>query len=221
MKKWLTLALGALWIGGCGFDVNTSGGGGPQIVGSGKISSISRKLGTFKGVSSEGSIDVELTVGPARDAEIKGDDNLIGLVKTEIRGDTLHVFLDKNYSTRHGITVERFAPDVDAAAVAGSGSVTIHHVNGAALKLSIGGSGSMKVDGKTSHLAASVSGSGDLRLFDLHATDADVSIMGSGDADVDVSGKLDASIAGSGSITYHGKPQVTKSIAGSGDVAPG
>ncbi len=220
MKKWLGMALASTALSGCGLDLQLSGG--PQVVGSGKVSSITRKLAAFKSVSVDGSIDADVTVGKSGDATIKGDDNLINLVKTEVKGDTLHIYLDGNYSTKNPLIVTLSASTLQAASVAGSGDLALHNVGGSEFDISIAGSGDIKADGSIGKLSARIAGSGDLELYGLKATDAKVSISGSGDASVFVTGTLNASITGSGDVKYKGHPQrVEPSIVGSGEVSAG
>jgi len=221
MKKWFGVAIAAVMLGGCDLDLQVNGRG-PQTVGSGKVSTINRKLGSFKSVAVDGSIDADVTVGRASDALIRGDDNLIGLVKTEIRGDTLHIYLNGSYTTHNPITVTLSATFLEAASVSGSGDLAVHGVRGSSFNVSIAGSGDIKADGSTDRLDAKIAGSGDLALFSLRTSNASVNVTGSGDANVTVTGTLTASVTGSGDITYKGHPQhVDKAVTGSGDVAAG
>lgn len=220
MRKLLGLAISAVILAGCDMNLNIHGGG-PQVVGSGKVGTISRKVGSFKSVSLEGSIDADVTIGRASDAQISGDDNLINLVKTEIKGDTLHIYLKENYTTKHPIKVTVSATALVEASIAGSGDLKVNSYRGSDLKLSIAGSGDISVAGSADALSASIAGSGDMNLYGLKVAKAKVDVAGSGDVNVSVSDSLNANIAGSGDIHYKGHPRVTKSVAGSGDVSGG
>jgi hypothetical protein len=220
MKKFSVLALGALALAGC--DVVTFHGGGPQVVGSGKVTTVSRHVGSFKKIKLEGAMDADLTIGTASDVKIVGDDNLAPLVQTEIEGDTLRIFVGKNYGTHNGLKVTLSVPTLEGVSLAGSGDVSIHAFKGGSLNIAVSGSGDVTAEGTAGKVTASVKGSGDLKLYGLQATDADISIKGSGDAQVTATGHLTGSIAGSGDIRYKGPPNhVSRSVAGSGDVTPG
>jgi len=221
MIRWFGLAIAAASLGGCEMALQLHGGG-IQVVGSGKVTSITRKVGSFRSVALDGGVDLDVTVGPARDATIKGDDNLVGLVKTQVRDNTLHVYLDKNYTTAHGITVTLAAPVVESGVINGWGDLAIHKIHGPSIDLSIVGSGDLKADGSVDQLSANIQGLGDLSLYGLRASNAKVSVTGSGDANVQVSGNLTADVTGSGDISYRGHPShVDKNVTGSGDVNAG
>lgn len=219
LKKFLFLALGAVVLAGCdGIGLHV----GPQVVGSGKVSSVSRHVGSFKSVKVDGSMDAVITIGKQSDLKIEGDDNVVPLVKTEIQGNTLRIYTEKGFSSQHGLKVTFTVPVLEGASLNGSGDIDVHNYQGSALDLAINGSGDIKASGHAGKLSASIRGSGDMNLYDLIAGDASVSIAGSGNANVNVTGNLDGSIAGSGDIHYKGHPkQVGKSIAGSGGIAPG
>lgn len=76
----------------------------------------------------------------------------------------------------------------------------------------------IKGNGKATKLKLSISGSGDMKVA-ADATAIKATISGSGD--IDLSGKadeLDASVTGSGDITAYAKNLLTVKIVGSGDV---
>lgn len=221
MKKWLGLGLTALMLSGCG-ELVALGGGGPQIVGSGKATTVTKQVGSFKAVELDGSMDAVITIGKASGITIQGDDNIVSHVKLEIKGDSLRIGMEKgSYSMKKPLKVTFSVPELNAASLNGSGDLSIHGLHGSALSLAVNGSGNVKADGTAGSLSASISGSGDLSLFGLKSGDTSVQISGSGDAEVNVSGSLDASIAGSGGVHYKGHPShVQKSVSGSGEVGP-
>lgn len=220
MKKWLGLGMSALLLSGCGDIVAL--GGGPQIVGSGKLATVTKQVGSFKAVELEGSMDAEITIGKASGITIQGDDNIVPHVKLEIKNGSLRIGMEKgSYSTTKSLKVTFSVPDLEAASLNGSGDLTVHGLHSESLSLAVNGSGNVKADGTARSLTASIAGSGDLSLFGLKSGDTSVQISGSGDADVNVSGSLQASIAGSGGVHYKGHPsQVQKSVSGSGEVGP-
>ena len=220
MKKLLLLAIGAVMLAGCSVISNLSTGG-PQIVGSGKLASVTQTVGSFKSVKLEGSMDADISIGKQSGIKIEGDDNIIPNVKTEVSGDTLHIYMESgSYSSKRQLKVTFSVPELSSVVLDGSGNLAVNSYKGDSLALTINGSGDVKADGETRKLDATVNGSGDLSLFGLKAADARINIRGSGDAEVNAAKSLDGSIAGSGSIRYKGSPAVSKSVAGSGDITP-
>lgn len=217
MKKLIFLGLGALLLAGCNMDF----GIGPQVVGSGKLGSDSRKVDAFTGVRLEGAMDADIKIGSQSEIKIEGDDNIVPLVMTEVKDGTLRIYTQGNISTKKGIKVTFTVPELNDASVNGSGNITIKDYRGKDLTIAINGSGDASVTGVTDKVDAAIRGSGGLKLYGLSAKDAEVSISGSGDAEVTATDHLAANIAGSGGISYKGHPKsVDKSVAGSGDIKP-
>ena len=87
------------------------------------------------------------------------------------------------------------------------------------LKLSISGSGDIKIADDATVIKATISGSGDIDIIGK-AAEFDASVTGSGDIDaaqLSVT-QTTANITGSGDIKIHAKDQLTVKIVGDGDV---
>lgn len=192
---------------------------GPLEIGNGVAYAERRELGEFSAVASSGAIDVDVTIGSPPSVVVRGDENLVGLVRTRVKNGTLVIDTERSHSTRVGLHVEVTTPRLHAVAVAGSGSIVAHGLDTARLDVAIAGSGDIAVAGRADRLDIDLSGSGDADALGLAAVDVDVDIAGSGDAKVSASKKLDVTIAGSGSVRYAGNPTTRSSIAGSGDLA--
>jgi hypothetical protein len=194
--------------------------GGARIVGSGKIISGDRDITGFSGVALAGSGKVLISQGEQYKVRVEVDDNVMDYVKTEVRGDVLHIGFDKGSYNNVHLTVHITTPRLTSLSIAGSGDIIAQTpVNTGSLTSSISGSGSIKLlSGKASSHKVRISGSGDVSALDLEAESAEVHISGSGDCSVGVAKNLDAHIAGSGSVVYRGTPSVSKHIAGSGSV---
>jgi hypothetical protein len=221
LKKLLVLAIGLVVAAGCGTVsvISNLSSDGNQVRGSGKVTTVTRPVGSFKSVQLDGSLDADITVGKQTALKISGDDNIVPLVKTEIRGDTLRIYVDGSYSTHNPLKISFAMPELKAAALNGSGDLAIHAFRGKELKLELKGSGDLMAEGSADTLFTSIMGSGDLHLFRLPARNVHISIHGSGDAEVNASSSLEAAIAGSGDISYKGRPKSVKpAIAGSGDI---
>lgn len=190
----------------------------PRVQGSGVAASEDRTAENFDNVTVEGSADVNIAVGPETQVTVHADDNVLPLIETKVKGDTLVISSTGLYSTKLGVKVIISVPQLNGIAIKGAGDVDVKGVDSENFAATVAGSGDVKVAGKTQKLNVSVRGSGDLKLQDLEATRADVSIAGSGDVTVNVVEELSVSIAGSGDVKYKGTPKVSKSIAGSGSV---
>lgn len=215
-----------------------------DVKGSGTSMTQRRDIGTFTGVALSAPFAVVLRAASREAIEIVGDDNIVPLVKTTLRGSgargTLQIELPKD------IRVEAHVPvvvtidyvRVEVLAIGGAGSISGNALKSAKLDASIGGSGTMRLaqldvgelavsmggsgvfaaDGKARSVAISVAGSGRCDTERLVAADVNVSIAGSGDARVRADASLRASIAGSGDVYYSGAATPQASIVGSGRV---
>lgn len=207
---YLALAVTLMPLGGC---IGMTVGSGPSM-------DQDRQAGDFTRVASEGSIDVDLTVGPATSLRVEAEENLLPKIKTEIKDGTLHIDVDGSFATGKGIRVVATTPELTAVSVAGSGDILVKGAAGPSLSLAISGSGTIDARGAVDSLSVVVSGSGDLRGFELPAQSVSATVSGSGDADVNAAASLNAVVSGSGDIRYKGSPSVNKTISGSGSVSP-
>lgn len=192
---------------------------GPGVEGSGNRARQERELEPFSRIRLVGAEDVVVRVGEPQSVVVEGDDNLIDMVETEVRGETLTVKTEGSYRTRIGLTLDVRVPELEGVSVAGSGDVQVTGVDAESFSASIAGSGDVTVSGKVGDLEAEIAGSGDLHLYDLRAERARAEIAGSGDIRIWASQSLRARIAGSGDIAYRGDPpEVDRSVTGSGSI---
>lgn len=212
-----------------------------KITGNGNQITITRTTESYDKISTAGSFNIELVSGKEGNITIKGDENIINHIVTEVNGNELKIYFEKNKSynykeqitilvpfeeiseisfigsgkmiTKNAITANSFE-----AKMAGSGDCYLE-INAKKITAKIAGSGVLKISGTTDELEAKVAGSGDLNCAKLSTKNADVGVAGSGSLEVNCTNNLKAGVAGSGSIQYIGKPKfIEKNIVGSGDI---
>jgi hypothetical protein len=211
---------------------------GPSVAGSGVTTSQTRSVPAFDRIGIGGAYDVVVRVGATRSVVLEGDDNLLPLIRTEVRNGTLHIESDEDLEPRNeDIRIEIGIETLNGVHSGGSSDVAVRDVrsdgfdvtvSGSSeltasgefgdLTTSIAGSGEIQMDGTADAIDASISGSGELDLLQVRARTARIDVSGSGDAAVRVSERLDASVSGSGEVRYSGRPAVTSDISGSGSV---
>ncbi|CAN5805866.1 head GIN domain-containing protein [soil metagenome] len=233
MSRFLAFALLAVTTVGCGISIWD----GPSVAGSGVITSQSRSVHAFDRIDVGGQYDVVVTVGATRSVVLEGDDNLLPLVRTEVRGGTLHVESDNDLRPSREIRIEIVVETLRGIHSGGSSDVAVRDVRAPAFEASVSGSSELTANGQFGDLSTSisgsgeihmngtadaidgkVSGSGELDLLQVRARAARIDVSGSGDAAVQVSERLDASVSGSGDVRYSGRPSVNADISGSGSV---
>jgi Putative auto-transporter adhesin, head GIN domain len=194
---------------------------GQQVVGSGDLVSDTRSVGTFRSISSKGSVDVRVTVGPAASVVVEAQKNILSLIDTKVEDGTLVVSSHGSFTTTRNPLIKITVPELRGVSVSGSSDVKIAGMRGSSLDLNVYGSGDVSADGSVDRLTYTGSGSGDARLKSLNVRDAVIKIRGSGEADVHVSGTLDVDVSGSGEVRYSGGGRIVRqNIRGSGSVTP-
>lgn len=193
----------------------------PTVTGNGQIVTQQRPVGDFRAISSTGSGDVVVRIGPRPSLSVTAESNILPLLVTEVRGDRLELKSRGSYRTRHSPRYTITVPDLRALEIVGSGDGRIEGLANREFRASISGSGNIVASGRTGSLSLNIAGSGDADTRALQAGRVAVSIAGSGDARVRTNGPLTGSIAGSGNIRYAGRPTVVQvTRAGSGTIRP-
>jgi len=192
---------------------------GPRIDGNGVLGEETRNLKGFDQISLHGSPDVRVLVGEEGPVTVRGDQNLLEHVITEVKDSRLIVRMERgSYYYSNPIEVQVPMAALVGFSIAGSGDAKIHGVDSDELGLAISGSGDITAHGYVRELDAAISGSGEMNLLGLSAQIASIAISGSGDIRADVSTELNAVISGSGSVRYHGSPETNTAVLGSGSI---
>jgi hypothetical protein len=180
-----------------------------------------RELASFERVEAGGSIDVRVELGAPQSVTVEGHPDRIGEVATDVEAGTLRIGWRDGAprESRGGARVRIRVPALGALALNGSGDADLERASGAALSLTLAGSGDLQASGAVDQLTVTLSGSGDAELARLVARHAHVTLSGSGDAHVTATEELDANLSGSGDLSYGGRPkEVRQRVSGSGAV---
>jgi hypothetical protein len=206
----------ALVVSGCSVMKRMGG----EVVGSGNMKTEKREVPAFTSVATSGAFTVDVVCQKERSLSLEGDDNILPLVSTEVKGGTLYIDSQKSYSSKKPVVVRISVPDITGLTSSGAGEFTIANIKNEVLHIDISGAATVKATGETKNLTIKMSGAGSIQTSDLKATDVEVTMSGAGNADVYASNKLNADISGAGSVTYAGDPPtVNKNISGIGSIA--
>ncbi|MBK6994292.1 MAG: DUF2807 domain-containing protein [Lewinellaceae bacterium] len=220
----------------CNFG-NVSFGDG--IKGEGPVQTETRTATDFHAIELNISGNVDVTIGENYSVEVSAQQNLLPLLKTEVKDGTLRIFCNENMNSSEDIKIRVTAPAFDQFSLAGSGEIRVPNalraekmelnISGSGdvfcpqsdfgvLNISIVGSGDIELGGKANDMKADISGSGEIRAKGLTTNTLKVNITGSGTVTADVSMDLVANISGSGDVFYSGSPKVESNVIGSGSV---
>jgi hypothetical protein len=176
-----------------------------------------RELPPFDGVDLAGANTVTIGVGGAQRVVVRGEDDVLPLITTEVEGGTLVIDQSESFDTASSLTVEIVMPALDAIRLSGAGTLTVDGHDLEQLELSLPGSGTVHGSGDVQRLDVDLAGAGDVELAQLVATHVTVSLSGTGNVHVHANETLDARMSGTGSVFYGGDPEVVKQeITGTG-----
>jgi hypothetical protein len=211
------------------------------VRGSGNVVTEERQVDDFSRIDFSGIGEIEIELGDQSALIIEAEDNLMPLIETEVRGDTLRIGFRDNVTPsptepiRYSLTVTSLesietsglgnvtAPDLQSGqfnvAMSGAGSIDISSLEANSLDVDMSGLGNLSINGGTvDNLEVSMSGGGDFDAEDMQVTEARVDISGLGSATIRVSDRLDAEISGGGSVRYYGDPTVNEEVSGLGNI---
>ena len=210
------------------------------ISGSGTVRTESRTVPAFTAIVIEGFGNVTLSQGGAQSLSVETDDNLLPLVKTEVRAGVLSLGFKQGVKPVHVSQLEFLVSVPELAAVKISGSGNLHattlvrsealtlEISGSGgiyseldvgrLGVTIGGSGGITVEGKTDQLSVTITGSGSMQGRDLASGTAEVTVSGSGEAVINARRAISINVTGSGRVAYGGGAKATITSSGSGVV---
>lgn len=214
---------------------------GKKIKGNGNVVTETRNVSDYSQIAVAGSFDVKLIAGKEGKLIIKGEDNLLEYLITEVKDGKLKIKWEKgiNINTTKELLVTVPFEDIEAVSLAGSGDVfsedTIKTdklkvalagsgdvkliINASSISSAVSGSGDIKLMGSTQNLKCAIAGSGDINGYELESNNVEVSIAGSGDIKVNAKENLKARISGSGDVHYKGNPRQDVKVSGSGSVS--
>lgn len=214
------------------------------VSGHGEIGTEHRNAGNFTAVEIDAPLNTTIHIDSAAQSslQLKGYKNLLSYIKAEVRGNVLHIHLQKAIAFENDKDIEASitVPSLNAVTIKGSSDVDIHgdlkgdnfklQVRGAGdividnvhlneLKAELAGAGSLELkNGAINNARYKVSGAGSIEAFGVNTNTADAELLGAGDMELNVAQKLDAEIKGAGSISYKGHPEVTKHVIGIGSL---
>ena len=168
----------------------------------------------------DGPIDLTLRQGAQASLQVKGERRLLANIDTSSSGDTLHIgTTGMLLHHRQPLQVVLVLPALRELRVRGSGDSTVNGFSGDAIAVHMGGSGTLKFNGRYRQVDAGVRGSGELEMNGGASASVDARVEGSGTLTVVGSSKsLDALLAGSGQLdARHLRADVVKlNLMGSG-----
>jgi hypothetical protein len=198
------LALSLSFISGCkGIHF------GKGIAGSGIRKTEKRVVPDFKKVEIGGAYEVEVIASQQQQSlELEGDDNILPLIKTEVKNGTLYIHSDKPFNVQKPIRVKISASDIQTMDISGACDVNAKNIKTDRFEINASGASDVKVQGETTSLKIDSNGASNIDAEKLTARSVNVSTSGAGTTRVNVTEELTANASGASSIIYSGEPKV-------------
>ena len=189
-------------------------------VGSGMEATESRGVGEFSRLHVGGSATVTASTGEETSVILRCDDNLLPYVRTEVKGETLHVsMVSGSYQFKSGLEVTIVSPRLAQVGVSGAGNATVSGVDEDHFEANVSGAGNLHVSGRADTVDVRVSGAGNLDLSQLTARAGEVHVSGAGGVEINARESLAAHVSGAGHVHYAGNPDVEQHVSGAGSVS--
>ena len=206
------------------------------IRGNGNVETEDRKITSdFSAVKVSQGINLFITQGNDTDLSVEADENIIDLLVTEVQGDVLKIYFDKNVSraTRNVyLTSNKFSniKSTSGASVKSEGtiktkSITLRSSSGSDIKLNLNAqdvscsasSGSdIDVKGIAVTFDGDASSGSHIDAEDLKAETSKVDVSSGASIDVYASKEITAHASSGGDIDYYGSPEVVNKSKSSG-----
>ena len=194
------------------FNVSLNFGG---VSGSGNIVKQTRDISDFKALDVGGVFKVEVTAQKEFKVEVESDDNLLPLIRTEVRDGTLYVEADKHLKSSSPIIVRVSAPDIENFGASGASNISVTNIKNDHVGVDSSGASKISIQGDTRDLAVDVSGASRIDAASLNTAIAKVGASGASNVAVTVSDELTVDASGASKITYSGTPKnIVKKTSG-------
>jgi len=136
-----------------------------QVQGSGKIVDQNRNVPEFTGIHVSAGIQAKISIG-GRSVTVRGDDNVVPLVRTEVHGGRLDIGWEPNtsHTTRSSLQVIISAPRVDDLEASGGAGIEGAVASGDSLRIDASGGSHIRVSAERKQIEVQGSGGAVLTL---------------------------------------------------------
>jgi len=178
-----------------------------------------RTLPCFERIRLLAAVDVSYQPADRCQVRLTGDSNLLDLIVTDVRGDTLVIDARRSFQSEGPLQVQINSPRFRELDVQSAADVHLRRLKGPDLTIRADGSSDLRADGRTGRLEVLANGSGTLDLGRLESNHVHVRVSGAADVIVHARDSLTVDLSGAGDVLYYGHPaEVNIKNSGAGDV---
>ena len=174
-----------LSLAGC--TLSTLFGSTTAITGSGKMVTETRQVSGFNGVVLAAAGKMNIIQGDKEGLTITGDDNILALIKTEVRDGKLVIEFERpniSINSMAGITYNLTVVKLTSLQISGAGDITAANMKTESFTVVVSGAGNITIAGETGAQIITLSGAGNYSAADFKSQSVKVTISGAGNATV-------------------------------------
>ncbi len=184
-------------------------------------------------------ITVYLTQGNDIDLSVEADENIIDLLITEVEGDVLKIYFDKNVSRAKAknvyLTVDKInqvktssGSHVKSEGTFKAKTMRLNSSSGSSINLSIDAAdviastssgANMNLGGTTQSFKGDASSGSHINAFDLESETGNADVSSGAGINISVSEELTAHASSGGNVRYKGNPVVHQSKSSGGSIS--
>ncbi len=209
------------------------------IKGNGNVVKQDRQIGSFSGLDVGGAFKVFLTQGDNESLVVEADENLLDIITTEVRGNTLVIKTTEDIRDYEVLNIYLTFKEMDEMEISGAcrlvgenkmkfGNLDLEcsgasdvELKFSAQKLSLDFSGASQVElyGSAESVELDLSGASGFDGYDLEADIYNVDVSGASHAKIYVNKELSAEVSGAASLKYKGDPVIKEhDVSGAGSM---
>jgi hypothetical protein len=195
--------------------------------GNGNVIKQERKLTDFLKIKVSYGIDVIISQGDSEKVTVEADENLVDLIKTEVKDQTLKIYHEENISKAKKMCVYVTVKDLNSIIASSGSDVTTEKeikLDKLVVEMSSGSDGNLKLNanelicetssgsdlelsGKSKTLDLTASSGSDINAYELEAEYVSVKTSSGSDAEVFVTNQLKVRGSSGSDVRYKGSPK--------------
>jgi len=200
------LALSTALVAGC-------------VVGEGPVVSQTREARTFDRIEAGSGIHLSMRIGPAQDLEVRGQENVLDAITTDVEGGTLKIEARDDFTSVEPVTVTIVAPALAGISMSGGAQATIEGLDATSLEIDIRGGARATLIGAAGTVQVKADGGAVAELGDLAAAMITIDVSGGASATVNASEGITGSASGGSTLTVRGDAEVDVQTSGGSEVS--
>jgi len=190
------------------------------VKGSGNIKTETRDLPKFTAVDFGGAIEMEIVAQKTQSVEIETDDNILPLITTEVKGDTLYISNQQKINWHSRVKVRISVEDLNSLDISGASKTVATNIKSDNFKLNVSGASKVKLEGEAASLDADASGASRIEADNFKAAKVSAHASGASKVLVFATESVRAEASGASNVTYSGNPKsVSKNSSGASSIS--